>query len=232
MHNRMSTIYSSHQPARIPAPPSVGGRLPHAAAMACATAGIVYVLGAAAVSRLGLGPLSHHMATHILVMDAVALAFAATLMAAKGPGGVWPRPLASLVWATTVQLIVLWAWHAPPALDAAMTSPPAAVAMKASLFAVAVWFWGAVLAHRGAGRWRSIFALLVTAKLFCLLGVVLVFAPRPLYGGELADQQIAGLIMLGACPLTYVLAGIVIAARWLLELEVGASGPVRARDRA
>jgi len=35
----------------------------------------------------------------------------------------------------------------------------------------------------------------------------------------LADQQMAGLLMLVACPLTYVLAAIVIAARWTLRMD-------------
>jgi putative membrane protein len=60
-------------------------------------------------------------------------------------------------------------------------------------------------------------------RLFCLLGAIFVFAPRPLFahhgGVSLEDQQLAGLLMIVACPLTYVVAGTVIAARWVLALE-------------
>ena len=54
-----------------------------------------------------------------------------------------------------------------------------------------------------------------------MLGALLVFAPRPIYssghhGFDLADQQLAGLLMLAACPLSYVLAAIVIAVETLL----------------
>ena len=99
--------------------------------------------------------------------------------------------------------------------------------MHASLSLAAAVFWAGIIAMPATGRWRAIFALLVTGKLFCLLGVLLVFAPRSVYDlpmsqgavSLLADQQLAGLIMVGACPLTYVLAGVFIAARWFLALE-------------
>jgi putative membrane protein len=102
--------------------------------------------------------------------------------------------------------------------------------MNASFLAAAVIFWVSILAERGANQWRSLVALLVTAKFFCLLGAILIFAPRALYACDtsflcsstpddaLADQQLAGLLMIAACPLTYVLAGIIVAARWLAEL--------------
>jgi putative membrane protein len=44
----------------------------------------------------------------------------------------------------------------------------------------------------------------------------------------MADQQLAGLIMLTACPLTYVGASIVFVARWfanLSEERPGAASP-------
>jgi putative membrane protein len=101
--------------------------------------------------------------------------------------------------------------------------------MQASLLVAATWFWIAV--YEGmrdrVTAWRPIVALLVTSKLFCLLGVLFIFAPRVLSAGAphhqaahlLADQQLAGLLMIVACPLTYLLAGIVCAARWLAALE-------------
>lgn len=129
---------------------------------------------------------------------------------------------------TLLQLAVLWGWHAPPAMRFVMASDVGSALMQLSLFAVALWFWLVVLAQRGGARWRSIFALLVTGKLFCLLGVLLVFAPRSLYAGadvSVSDQQLAGLLMLGACPLAYVLASILMAARWLDDLALAAPRP-------
>jgi putative membrane protein len=82
------------------------------------------------------------------------------------------------------------------------------------------------MAQAGAARWLAMGALLITGKLFCLLGVLLVFTPRLIYpelasvrdAAALSDQQLAGLTMIVACPASYVLAGIVIAWRWLHEL--------------
>lgn len=197
---------------------------PVAALGACAVLGAALFLAPPLVATLGLGPLSRHMTLHIFVMDV--LAPIAAVAAGASVRARIARGASSLAPATIAHLAVLWTWHAPAALEAAMASPAAGLAMRLSLFAVATWFWTEVLARRGIEGWRSILALLVTAKLFCLLGAVLVFAPRVLYSGDatngapaLADQQLAGLLMLAACPLTYVLAGIVIAARWLLEIE-------------
>lgn len=178
------------------------------------------------------GHLSSRMLAHILLMNAVApllaLAASRTVLSRSGSPGqrrVFPAML--------VQLAVLWAWHAPPVLDATMQSGTLHLAMQASLLLSATWFWSAVLANGEEGAWRAILALLVTSKLFCLLGVLLVFAPRTLYyavpaahghvaaqpAPMLADQQLAGLLMLVACPITYIVAGIVIAGRWLTRLE-------------
>ena len=100
--------------------------------------------------------------------------------------------------------------------------------------AVASLFWFAVFSQRGTAHWRAILALLVTSKFYCLLGVLLLFAPVTLYSGidmyhghglgTLVDQQMAGLIMLLACPPTYVLVGIIMAALWLRELGTANSG--------
>jgi putative membrane protein len=56
--------------------------------------------------------------------------------------------------------------------------------------------------------------------------VLITFAPRAIYGhahaGALADQQLGGLIMLIVCPLTYILAAVVIVTRWLSGMKVHA----------
>lgn len=174
------------------------------------------------------GHLAAQMLTHILLMSAAAplLAFAARRW--------WPRRRAHfLVPATVLQVAALWAWHSPPALDAAMRSGLLHTVMLLSLLAAASWFWWTIFDARER-RWQAILALLVTGKLFCLLGVLLVFAPRVLYAGHaggLADQQLAGLLMLIACPATYVAAGVVVAARWLGRIESG-SAPPHARPAA
>lgn len=175
------------------------------------------------------GPFAAHMGLHIVLMNVVA-PFLTLAALARFPD--LPGRFASgraLVAASLAQLAALWAWHAPPALELALAAPSIHAAMQVSLFAAACLFWLAVLADRSAMRWRALAALLFTGKLFCLLGVLLVFAPRLIYPGlqpahghaaipagvALSDQQLAGLLMLVACPLSYLLAGVTIAARWL-----------------
>lgn len=173
-----------------------------------------------------IGSLSVHMLQHLVIMNVIVPLLVFFVLPYR------PVRIAnSWAYATAAQLALLWGWHAPPVLDAAMASPLLMAAMHVSLAAVAGWFWLAIAAMPATARWRSIFALLITGKLFCLLGALLVFSPRLLFGsmghhaqvtatgGALADQQMAGLIMLIACPLTYVLAGVWITARWFLALE-------------
>jgi putative membrane protein len=54
----------------------------------------------------------------------------------------------------------------------------------------------------------------------------MVFAPRRLFAAgaiTLSDQQTAALIMLVACPATYVLGGIIIAVRWFDTIDAGSA---------
>lgn len=140
----------------------------------------------------------------------------------------WPQAATrTLPWAGLSQIVLIWGWHAPGVMGAAMHVPLLGLAMHISLFAAALWFWTGIVNASGTERWRAIVVLLLTGKLFCLLGALLVFGRSDIYGmagmnggaAAIADQQLAGLIMLVACPLTYVLAGIVISARWYSDLE-------------
>lgn len=171
------------------------------------------------------GMLSQHMAAHIAAMNVLAPCVALALPRLDGrlaSGGT------NLALATISQTVLLWGWHAPAMLGATMQSTPLMLAMHGSLFAVALWFWVAVVRAIREGDWTPMAALLVTGKLFCLLGVLLTFSPRALYwqlalvqscfgtyASPMADQQLAGLLMLAACPVVFVGAAIVAARRWL-----------------
>jgi putative membrane protein len=180
------------------------------------------------------------MAGHILVMNALAPLLALNL-AGRSSGQLRllerGRALAS---ASILQIVVLWSVHAPPVIG--HLSGAAHLPLQAILFGIALFFWSAVFSQRGPHRWRALLVLLITGKLFCLLGVLLVFAPRLLYPAlphghdalvaspMLADQQFAGLIMIVACPLSYVLAAILIAARWLNDISRNEVGPYLVRN--
>ena len=178
---------------------------------------IASILGTLAVVALvlighSLGTLSSHMAIHIALMNLVAPLVAIALVKRL-------RPLsnAAFWWIATLQIGALWFWHLPAVQAAASTYSGGALLMHGSLFAVAVLFWTGVLQMRGPGRWQAILGLIITGKLSCLLAALLIFSPRFLYASHhhaasMGDQQLAGLLMITACPVSYVLAGIMIAA--------------------
>jgi putative membrane protein len=139
----------------------------------------------------------------------------------------WPFPGAAIPWflplVTIAQLALFFVWHSPQVLIWMMASPLLHSLLQGVLLLVATAFWSSVLQRSGGSVWSAVVALLVTGKLFCLVALILVFAPRALYGGttlhhagmDLADQQLAGLLMITACPMTYILAAILLVARWL-----------------
>lgn len=175
-----------------------------------------------------LGAVSSHMLAHILVMSVVAPLLAVIAWSWR------PRRVGSTMqlWcATALQIVMLWLWHLPAGHHLAVSSGPGAALMMASLFAAAVWFWDALLRLRPRQQWHGVLALLITGKLACLLAGLLVFAARPLFhqhgaAAALDDQQLAGLLMIIACPLSYVFAAIMMAIRFLGLLQPPSS-PVR-----
>ena len=191
--------------------------------MAPAIVGAVAVVavGLPALGLLTFGDLASHMALHIALMSVAAPLIAMLLVefgVARNLGPKW-------LWGSTlVQLIALWAVHAPYLHSAAAGAASLSTLLWTLLLVSAVVFWLSACSARPVQWWQAILALLVTGKLACLLGALLVFAPRPIYssghhGLDLADQQMAGLLMLAACPLSYVLAGIVIAVQRLFTHE-------------
>ncbi|MBI5013336.1 MAG: cytochrome c oxidase assembly protein [Methylocystis sp.] len=188
---------------------------------------VACAVGLVAYAGPDLGPRASHMATHIMLMSALAPFLAVlSIRFASAPVLASGRALAIV---TAAQLALLYAWHAPGAAAYTESHPGAHFSMHASLLAAALLFWLAILGDTGVARWRGVAALAITGKLACLLGVLLVFAPRVLDTSAasweattemmLADQRLAGLLMLAACPASYVLSGVWIASRWLLALE-------------
>jgi putative membrane protein len=188
------------------------------AELAAVAALIGFIIGYGEVA----GTFSHHMLAHIVLM-AVVSPLVAGMIGKYLPPTSRIAGLKSLPAAAVLQAALFFAWHAPPGLAAGQAAVPAA----AMLFLSSVWFWLAIFDRTGARLWGKVAALLLTGKLFCLYAVLLTFAPRVLYGNaafgspariDLADQQLAGLLMITACPLTYVLAAVVLISRWFGEL--------------
>lgn len=172
------------------------------------------------------GVFSRHMIIHIALMAVAAPVFA-SLLRKLCHSYTQPAGVATLGVVITLQAALFFAWHSPPGVGLAMRGPAGALLMQATLFFSALWFWRTVFNQTGKHLWRAIIALLLTGKLFCLIAVLLTFAPRVLYDVtaintpmtiELADQQLAGLLMITICPITYVLAAIVLISRWFQRL--------------
>jgi putative membrane protein len=190
------------------------GRLP-----AIVGASAVAVIGAIVVSSVRLEPLSLHMAVHIALMNVVApLAGAVLSGKIRAPGA------SRVFWiAATAQIVLLWIWHAPALHRAVLHSESLQFLMHGSLLIVAVIFWTLLSRLPPRAPWQAIAALLLTGKLACLLAALFIFAPTALYAAgthhgapvTLSDQQFAGLLMITACPLSYVLAAVVFAAQAL-----------------
>ncbi len=186
------------------------------------------VMGALA-SRTGM--LTAHMAGHIAVMNLLAPTVAWLFrhrFFRIGSGQAIGR---KLLLATLTQLSVFFLWHSPPVMAISMQGAVTGFALLAGLLMVSVWFWACVFEAVRQNRMEVIAALLITGKLVCLIAVLLVFAPRLIYPGMgvpaamMGDQQLAGLLMLSACPLTYVGASIYVVARWFTRLS---SPPLKA----
>jgi putative membrane protein len=169
------------------------------------------------------GHFTRHMLLHIGLMTVLApllaswmLRMGRSLPAAHSPG--------FLPVVTLLQLLLFFAWHAPGTLAWMMDAPLVHTAAQLLLLLVATAFWLAVMQRSDSHVWSAVVALVLTGKLFCLVALLLVFAPRVLYLAsgphahaaiDLADQQLAGLLMIIACPLTYILAAVLLVARWL-----------------
>jgi len=191
-------------------------------------AGALAVPGAIlfAVAMSEPGPLSWHMGLHIAAMNVVAPSLAVMLSRygrspARGrPGAIWCFALA--------QLAVLWVAHSPSVHHHLHPVAAGFILLHVLLFTVALAFWMSVAAAV-AHRWQAMLALLISGKFACLLGVLLVFAPRLLFGAHaehatptatsLSDQQLAGLLMITACPLSYVLPAVVLAVQAVKGIE-------------
>lgn len=191
-------------------------------------------MGAVVLALVDMGPLSTTMAMHTGLMN-VAAPITAVALRGHGPAARAGSTTAAL-WLTTVaQLAALWTSHGPIVHQAAHAHSVLLALLHTGLFVLALNFWLCIV-DAVAARWQAMLALLLTGKLACLLGALLVFAPRLLFepsaltpgvpihpighATTLADQQLAGLLMIAACPLSYVLTAVVLAAQTMTRSEM------------
>jgi putative membrane protein len=200
------------------------------------------VLGLAVLAAAWLGPLptlasgsfASHMAMHIAVVAVgaplLAIAMAGTVV---DPVRVLPHVVAPIP-ASMIELVVVWAWHAP-ALHHAARHDAAALVMEQATFGVAgVLLWIAAIGgdaeQRRVRAGSGVVALLFTSMHMTLLGALFALAGRPLFHNvpsAIADQQLGGVIMLLVGGASYLLGGLgltAVALRSRGATAVGAEG--------
>lgn len=200
---------------------------------ALVSAAVVMLVGAPLANFQEFGPLSQHMMVHILSMNVAAPVIAALIASFGKPRAITP----TLLWcAAAIQMLVLWFLHTPRFHAAAAHGMALNISVHAILAGLALIFWIALLRLQARERWHAPAALLVSGKLACLLAAFLIFSPRLLYFTDshahgahisLADQQLAGLLMIVACPLSYLIAAVLIT----LDL-IGPAGRDQVRPAA
>jgi putative membrane protein len=156
------------------------------------------------------------------------VAIAAPLLAL----GIGPRLPSSNVylplWASLVELVVVWAWHTPSLHELARHNGWAVFAEQGSFLATGLFLW--ITSFGVNQRGSGIVALLLTAIHMTLLGALLALAPRILYAhvhGGLNDQQAGGVIMLLLGGASYLAGGLWLAWGLLSQQVVQERGEVR-----
>ena len=161
---------------------------------------------------------AQQMLLHVFLMTifAPALAYVAISLFGKrfnsGFVNVWTVAL--------IQALLFLYWHSPVGMAFGMRSQAAALLLQSSLLFAATCFWWQLLSLSKDKTWQAVLALLATGKLFCLVALLMTFAPRSLYPAmSLEQQQLAGLIMVVLCPLCYVATSVWLFWCWLRDME-------------
>jgi putative membrane protein len=131
--------------------------------------------------------------------------------------------------ASVLELVVVWAWHAPRLHHLARHSGEGLAVEQAMFFGCGLLLWlsafGGEQGRGGARTASGIVGLLLTSMHMTLLGALLIFAPRPLYRHlpdstvltAMADQQLGGAIMLLAGSAAYLAGGLHLTVKLLRE---------------
>jgi putative membrane protein len=158
------------------------------------------------------------MLLHVVMMSVAAPGAVAAVRRWRGRS--WHTRPRQLWLAALLQLTVFLYWHSPSGMMLSMHTAGGELLLQGSLLAVACLFWWCIAGLGADGVWHAIAALLCTGKLFCLVAVILTFSPRVLYHAmTVPDQQLAGLIMLTLCPMTYIASALWLCRRWLLRVS-------------
>jgi putative membrane protein len=134
--------------------------------------------------------------------------------------------------AWVLEVSALWIWHIPALYQATLTSDWVHAAQHLSFFLTAVLFWSALY---GVGRSAMSYGMATlyvfgTAVHCSALGALLTFSTvlwYPAYENTtrfwgltaLRDQQLGGLVMWVPSAAVFILIGLLLFARWVVEAE-------------
>jgi len=190
--------------------------------------------------QLAPGSFSAHMTMHMGVVAVAAPLIALGIAGGKlDPVGRAPRFFAPVP-ASLVELVAVWAWHAPALHHVARHSLLGLLLEQGTFLASGLLVW--VSAFGGDARARGnriaagVLALLLTSMHMTLLGALLALPPRPLYehaAGSaldghaahaftltaLQDQHLGGAIMLLFGGVSYLLGGLWLTAELLRNVR-------------
>jgi putative membrane protein len=189
--------------------------------------------------ELAPGSFSAHMTMHMGVVAVAAPLIAFGLAGSRlDPVRVAPRFFAPVP-ASVVELVAVWAWHAPVLHHIARQSTLGLVLEQGTFLGSGLLVWisafGGGAHERGNRIGAGVLALLLTSMHMTLLGALLALPPRPLYdhvahapvGGHeghaghalmltpLQDQHLGGAIMLLVGGVSYLLGGLWLAVELL-----------------
>jgi putative membrane protein len=187
-------------------------------------AGVLLAAWASPLPGLVEHSFTAHMLLHLLVVAIATPLLAVGLASGHGVRyGIFAS--VSPVTAALVELVVVWAWHAPGLHHAARTEIGPFIAEQGSFLLTGLLFWGSVVAASRARVGRdgsaAVIALAMTFGHMTWLGALLLLSGRPLYrhGGEpmhaLADQHLGGAAMLIVSALAYITGGVLVGRRLL-----------------
>jgi putative membrane protein len=184
------------------------------------------------LDALGGTLLSAHMAQHgvlagiappLLILGRPGVAFAWALKW-RWTGRVL-HSLSTPLRAAMIFGVTMWVWHAPALFNAAVAVKWVHALQHVCFLIASLMFWQALLddRHRTAAAFIAAFFTFMHTG---LLGALLTMAPKPLYVAYLGhtelwgltalqDQQLAGLLMWVPMGLPYLVAGLVLASRFL-----------------
>lgn len=185
---------------------------------------VITILGP--LDTLAKSSTAAHMTQHMLLMVVIAplwtLCRPLPQLMAGGLRAAWPvvKPVMRIVQrpmlAAIVHAIAIWLWHLPFFYMLAVDNPGWHTIEHLCFLVTAGLFWWAVLRSNARTLPSAMLALLLTLAHTGFLGAILTFSQVPLYGESrnIADQQLAGLIMWVPGGLPYLAAMGWLTARW------------------